>query len=89
MMDDAMTGKMSQKGQVVIPAIIRKALGLTKGTELSFKVNGDEITIKKLPTALDWANLVKQIPIEDVEIDEHGNYDPKKSPEFHDWMVNG
>ncbi|MPQ35084.1 AbrB/MazE/SpoVT family DNA-binding domain-containing protein [Limosilactobacillus fermentum] len=88
-MDSAMTSKMSQKGQLVIPAPIRKALGLTKGTELSFEVKGDEITIKKLPTALDWANLVKQIPVEKVEIDEHGNYDPKKSPEFQDWMVNG
>lgn len=52
-MDSAMTSKMSQNGQVVIPAPIRKALGLTKGTELSFAVKGDEITIKKLPTALD------------------------------------
>jgi AbrB family looped-hinge helix DNA binding protein len=89
MMDNTITGKMSQKGQVVITAIIRKALGLTKGTELSFEVKGDEITIKKLPTALDWANLVKQIPVEDVEIAEDGNFDFKKSPEFHDWMVNG
>ncbi|RMC24898.1 MULTISPECIES: AbrB/MazE/SpoVT family DNA-binding domain-containing protein [unclassified Lactobacillus] len=88
-MDNTITGKMSQKGQVVIPATIRKALGLTKGTELSFEVKGDEITIKKLPTALDWANLVKPIPVEDVEIDEDGSYDSKKSPEFHDWMVNG
>lgn len=46
-------------------------------------------TMKKVPTALDWATLVKQIPVEEVEIDEHGSYDPKKSPEFHDWMVNG
>ncbi|EFH29492.1 transcriptional regulator, AbrB family [Lactobacillus jensenii JV-V16] len=45
-MDNVMTGRMSQKGQIVIPASIRKALGLTKGTELSFKVEGDEITIK-------------------------------------------
>lgn len=88
-MDNALTGKMSQKGQVVIPSVIRKALGLTKGTEVSFEIKDNEIRIKKLPTALDWANLVKQIPVEDVDIDENGHYDPKKSPEFHDWMVNG
>ncbi len=88
-MDNALTGKMSQKGQVVIPAAIRKALGLEKGTELSFEVKDNEIRIKKLPTALDWADLVKEIPVEDVEIDENGHYDPKKSPDFHDWMVNG
>lgn len=88
-MDNAITGKISQKGQVVIPAAIRKALGLKKGSEVSFELKGDEITIKKLPTALDWADLVKQYPVEDVEIDENGRYDPKKSPDFHDWMVNG
>lgn len=88
-MDSTLTGKMSQKGQIVIPAAIRKALGLKKGTELSFEVKDNEIRIKKLPTALDWANLVKEIPVEDVEIDKNGHYDPKKSPDFHDWMVNG
>ena len=88
-MDSVFTGKVSQKGQVVIPIKIRKAIGLKKGSKVSFELNNGEITIKKLPTALDWANLVKQIPIEDVNIDENGYFDPKKSPDFHDWMVNG
>lgn len=88
-MDNALTGKISQKGQVVIPAAIRKDLGLKKGSKVSFELKNGEITIKKLPTALDWSNLVKQIPIEDVYIDENGQYDPKKSPDFHEWMVDG
>lgn len=88
-MNNTFTGKVSQKGQIVIPASIRKEMGLEKGSEVSFEFENGKITIKKLPTALDWANLVKQIPIEDVEIDENGHYDPKKSPDFHDWMVNG
>ncbi|RMC58725.1 AbrB/MazE/SpoVT family DNA-binding domain-containing protein [Lactobacillus sp. ESL0260] len=88
-MENALTGKVSQKGQVVIPASIRKALDLKRGSEVSFKLENGAITIKKLPTALDWANLVKQIPVENVDIDENGHYDPKKSPDFHDWMVNG
>ena len=88
-MENALTGKVSQKGQVVIPAPIRKALDLKRGNEVSFKLENGAITIKKLPTALDWANLVKQIPVENVDIDENGHYDPKKSPDFHDWMVNG
>ncbi|MCC4399367.1 AbrB/MazE/SpoVT family DNA-binding domain-containing protein [Limosilactobacillus reuteri] len=88
-MDNTLTGKMSQKGQIVIPAAIRKALGLEKGTEVSFEIKGNEVRIKKLPTALDWADLIKEIPVEDVEIDKNGHYDPKKSPDFHDWMVNG
>jgi len=62
---------------------------LKRGSEVSFKLENGAITIKKLPTALDWANLVKQIPVENVDIDENGHYDPKKSPDFHDWMVNG
>ncbi|WP_294759775.1 AbrB/MazE/SpoVT family DNA-binding domain-containing protein [uncultured Lactobacillus sp.] len=88
-MDHVLTSKVSQKGQVVIPAPIRKALGLKKGSKVLFKLKKSKITIKKLPTALDWANLVKQIPVEDVKIDKNGYFDPKKSPDFHDWMING
>ena len=88
-MNRVLIGKVSQKGQVVIPAPIRKALGLNKGSKVSFELNNGEITIKKLPTALDWAKLVEQIPVEDVNIDKNGCFDPKKSPDFHDWMING
>ena len=88
-MDHVLTSKVSQKGQVVIPIKIRKALGLKKGSKVSFELNNGEITIKKLPTALDWAKLVEQIPVEDVNIDKNGCFDPKKSPDFYDWMVNG
>ena len=88
-MNRVLIGKVSQKGQVVIPASIRKALGLNKGSKVLFELNNGEITIKKLPTALDWAKLVEQIPVEDVNIDKNGCFDPKKSPDFHDWMVNG
>lgn len=88
-MDCVFTGIVSKKGQVVIPIQIRKALGLKKGSKVSFELKNGEITIKKLPTALDWSNLVKQIPVEDVKIDENGYFDPKKSPDFHDWMING
>lgn len=88
-MNRVLTGKVSQKGQVVIPIQIRKALGLKKGSKVLFELKNGEITIKKLPTALDWANLVKQIPVENVKIDENGYFDPKKSPDFHEWMING
>ena len=88
-MDCVFTGIVSKKGQVVIPIQIRKALGLKKGSKVSFELKNGEITIKKLPTALDWSNLVKQIPVEDVKIDENGYFDPEKSPDFHDWMING
>lgn len=86
---DTLTGHVSQKGQIVIPAKIRKMLKLDKGTKVSFEVKDNAITIKKLPTALDWANLIDQIPSERVDFDKNGHYDPDKSPNFHDWMVNG
>jgi len=88
-MNRVLIGKVSQKGQVVIPIRIRKALGLKKGSKVSFELKNGEITIKKVLTALDWTNLVKQIPVEDVKIDKNGYFDPRKSPDFHDWMVNG
>ena len=81
-MDNTLMGKMSQKGKVVIPSAIRKALGLTKGTEVSFEVKDNEIRIKKRPTALDWSDLVKQYPVEDVDIDENGHYDSKNLRTF-------
>ena len=52
-MDCVFTGIVSKKGQVVIPIQIRKALGLKKGSKVSFELKNGEITIKKLPTALD------------------------------------
>lgn len=84
-----MIGKVSQKGQIVIPVAIRKMLGLEKGSKVTFEVRGNSVEIKKVPTSLDWAELLKEIPEEKVEFDKNGHYDPKKSPDFHDWMGNG
>lgn len=86
---DNMIGKVSQKGQIVIPAAIRKLLDLKKGSKVSFEVHDNSIEIKKVPTSLDWSELIKEIPEEKVEFDEKDYYDPKKAPDFHDWMVNG
>lgn len=36
-----------------------------------------------------WEKLIKDIPVETIELDEHGHYDPEKHPEFHDWVING
>ncbi|MYV21268.1 AbrB family transcriptional regulator [Lactobacillus salivarius] len=43
-----------------------------------------EIPMDKITTAEDWAELLKKISVETIEIDENGHYDPKKHPEFHD-----
>lgn len=66
-----------------------KVLDLEKGTKVYFELKDSENLVKKLPTALDWENLIFELPEEKVKIDKNGNYNPKKSPNFHDWMVNG
>ena len=66
-----------------------KVLDLEKGPKVYFELKDSENLVKKLPTALDWENLIFGLPEEKVKIDKNGNYDPKKSPNFHDWMVNG
>lgn len=40
----------TEKGQVVIPADIRKRYRITKGTKLAIYEKGDEIVIKPLPS---------------------------------------
>lgn len=66
-----------------------KVLDLEKGIKVYFELKDSENLVKKLPTALDWENLIFELPEEKVKIDKNGNYNPKKSPNFHDWMVNG
>lgn len=81
--------KVSQKGEITIPNTIRKQLNIVPGDELIISSDNSQIQIQKRPSNLDWDNLIKNIPKEKVEIDKNGNYDPKKSPHFHDWMENG
>ena len=39
------TVTVSEKGQVVIPAAIRRGLGIKAGTELEFELEGSEIRV--------------------------------------------
>jgi len=81
--------KISSKGQIVIPKVLRVELNLHEGDEVSFDIINDGLYIKKLPTSLEWSNLISDIPTEVVDFDDNGNYDKERSPNFHDWMVNG
>lgn len=48
------TVTVSDKGQVVIPAAIRRGLGIKPGTELEFELEGSEIRVSvrhAVPTA--------------------------------------
>ena len=51
-----------------------KVLDLEKGPKVYFELKDSENLVKKLPTALDWENLIFELPEEKVKID---------------WMVNG
>ena len=42
--------------------------------------------IIKVPTDLDWANLLQGYPNENVEFNASGHYGPQKSPNFDEWM---
>lgn len=89
-MTEQLTTKISSKGQVVIPVTLRRLLNLQDGDKMALHVSDDgEIILKKLPTALDWRDLIADIPSETVDITEDGQYDPEKAPNFHDWMTKG
>ncbi|KFN92545.1 AbrB/MazE/SpoVT family DNA-binding domain-containing protein [Tetragenococcus muriaticus] len=79
------TSKVSSKGQVVIPVELRRKLDLQDGDQVTIDVNdNNELVLKKLPTALDWHNLITSIPNEKVDVDQNDHYNPKKAPHFHD-----
>ena len=82
------TVKLASKGQLVHPIALRRNLNWRDGDELSLELNdSNEIILRKLPSALDWSNLIADIPNEVVDVDGEGNYDPEKAPRFHEWMM--
>jgi AbrB family looped-hinge helix DNA binding protein len=42
--------KITSKGQVTIPAEVRKALGLKQGDMLAFEVQADYVTVRRRPS---------------------------------------
>ncbi len=53
------------------------------------EISAEFLIKKKVPSANDWWQLFKNVPVERVDLDENGHYDPKKSPNFDNWMRNG
>ncbi|NLR32618.1 AbrB/MazE/SpoVT family DNA-binding domain-containing protein [Levilactobacillus tujiorum] len=81
------TVKVSSKGQVVIPSVFRKKMGISSGDQLGVTLTDDgQLVLEKLPSSLDWKELIAGIPVEQVDIDDKRHYDPKKSPNFNKWM---
>ncbi|WP_318766150.1 AbrB/MazE/SpoVT family DNA-binding domain-containing protein [Lactiplantibacillus carotarum] len=79
--------KVSSRGQVVLPAPVRRQLDLQPGDELQLTTNSSgEMLLKRKPSALDWSNLIKGLPTEKVDINEDGHFDEQAAPRFAKWM---
>lgn len=57
-------GKMSKKGQIVIPKEIRERFGIMPGDAVIFKVKGDKIIIEKVEQKMSEI-LIDSEPVED------------------------
>lgn len=44
------TAVLSTKGQVVIPADVRAALGLNEGDRLAFSIDGKRLVVERVPS---------------------------------------
>lgn len=53
--------KISAKGQVTIPAQIRKFLGVKPGSHVRFVISGDTIRIERAPQGI--ASLKGKVPV--------------------------
>jgi AbrB family looped-hinge helix DNA binding protein len=51
---------ITQKGQVTVPAEIRRALGLRPGDSILFMVSGGHVTIERAPSIRDFAGFLKR-----------------------------
>lgn len=57
-------GKMSKKGQIVIPKEIRERFGIMAGDALIFKIKGNKIIIEKIDQKMSDI-LMDSKPVED------------------------
>lgn len=50
--------KMTSKGQVTVPKVVRDALGIKEGDEVVFRVEGKRAVLARIPHFLDLAGTV-------------------------------
>ena len=82
--------KASSKGQIVIPNVVRRKLGIKRGSVFAVSAVRDMIVLKKLETGMKPQDLRTLKLIEEAWQDiEHGRYKiyPKKAffKEFKKW----
>jgi AbrB family looped-hinge helix DNA binding protein len=53
--------KITSKGQVTIPAEVRRALGLKKGDMLAFEVRAEYAVVRKRPTLVEVLERFKHV----------------------------
>ena len=51
--------RVSSKGQVTVPKVVRDALGITEGDEVVFRVEGDRAILARTPAFLDLAGSIR------------------------------
>ncbi len=51
--------RMTSKGQVTVPKVVRDALGIEAGDEVVFRVEGTRAVMAKTPDFLDLAGTIK------------------------------
>lgn len=51
--------RMTSKGQVTVPKVVRDALGIEAGDEVLFRVEGERAVLAKTPDFLDLAGSMK------------------------------
>lgn len=52
------SARLSSKGQITVPRSVRTALGLEKGDNVVFRVDGERAVLTKTPNFLDLAGSV-------------------------------
>ena len=64
---------VSSKGQVTLPAAMRKKLGITPGSRIQFEVRGNELVIKPEVPMGAYYGMLKAHELGDIE--------PEKEPD--------
>lgn len=87
---DEMTRILGSMGLSVNAYFTMAAKQLVLKKKVPFEILSDESEeIKKVPTLEDWDKITANIPVEHIEFDENGHYDPKKHSEFDEWVRKG